>query len=130
MSPSVSRVFEKVFLGYYLVYSFYFLYWINLVNGEFYLIDFLGVAPSLIFWTLLLCFYQISRRNIIIAKAVVFLLILVHAFLVFVIFYFFTDPEERHANRIHEILAYIGIGLSLIVLITGKRWIPAPENDE
>jgi hypothetical protein len=101
-----------------------------LVNGEFYLIDFLGVAPSLIFWTLLLCFYQISRRNIIIAKAVVFLLILVHAFLVFVIFYFFTDPEERHANRIHEILAYIGIGLSLIVLITGKRWIPAPENDE
>jgi hypothetical protein len=138
MSPSASRIIEKVFLGYYIAYSLYFLYLINNDGGILHLADPIGWVPSLLFGVLIGIYQQLRRRYFIWSKVVLTLLIIYHSLIIFAMHFYiaFTSEEGSfHSNdadtfKVHLAIAYIGIGLSLVLLITRKKWIPTSENDE
>lgn len=138
MSPSVSRVFEKVFLGYYFIYPFYILYLVNNDGGTLHLANPTGWLPSLIFGALIVLYQQFKRGYFIWAKVFLTLLIIYHSLIIFVMHFYIAFSSEEGSFQSNDadsfkaqlVLAYIGIGLSMIVLITGKKWIPAPENED
>ncbi len=117
MKKSVLEIIETFFLIYYVLFPFYLFYLIAFDGDSYHYSSFNEFVPSFYFCLFPVLYYSFRKRVNAIQKIIIALLLISHILITYLLFYFLTTEEESNLYMLPKLISFIGISLTLLLLI-------------